>query len=217
MAASISVTTNAGALAVRYQDASAVYAQTLLKAMRQIERETIRGLKTSIGIVLRRRTGLMARRVRGRFTLAAGEPGAGGTIDLKVRSGAWYAKGHEQGATRTPTRAAHLAIPLFGLADARRFGEGRDASNRLTARKLIESPGTYGFSGTFTRNGVIFGRLLDHNDVVPMFALKRSITLSPRRPHQTTREIMAPRVRELLGDAVAEASQAVSTGREAAV
>lgn len=215
----VTVTTNAGALAIKYAQASSVYARTLLKAMRQVERETIVGLKTSIGVTLGRRTGLMARRVRGRFRLTEGQAGpgsAGATLDLRVRSTVWYMRGHEEGAVRTPKTSTHLAIPLFNRQTAGRFGEGRDASNRLKARDLIAAPGRYGFSGTFTRDGIIFGRLLDHDQIVPMFALRRSITLRARHPHALTRNFMAPRVRELLGAATDEATRELVGTRTAA-
>lgn len=222
MSVAIEIETNAGAIAVRYDQASAVFAQTLLRTMRQIERELKAGLRASIRATLNRRTGLMQRRVqtvkatRQTATARGWQVKDEADIELRVRSTAWYAPGHEEGAVRVPTSgAAHLAIPLLtSMQEARAFGEGKDASNRLKARDVIAAPGRYGFSGTFTRDGIIFGRLLDHDQIVPMFALRRSITLRARRPHRLAKEVMAPRVRELLGAAATEATQALTAGQE---
>lgn len=204
----------AGALAVRYDQASAVFATSLRRTMREIERELVRALRASIRASIGRVSGRLANKVSGKLTLQDD------TFALGVRSRAWYARGHELGAVRQPRRAAHLTVPLMGAENTRRgdlarWNDGTKKTSAFTARQVIESPGTYGFTGTFTRNGIIFGRLLDHDDVVPLFALRSSITLRPRRMHQDAREVMAPRVYALLGASVDEAVATMAApGRE---
>ena len=80
---------------------------------------------------------------------------------------------------------------------------------RYTARQLIESKGAVGgFTGTFFRNGVLFGS--NKGQVTPCSLWKSSVTL-PARPY------MVPGLAETRGDAekaLAAAMDAALAGRE---
>lgn len=95
--------------------------------------------------------------------------------DLVARVGTnvIYAKIHEYGGTIKPKHAQHLTIPL----DAAMTPSG---VARYKARDLISQPSIGGFKRTFFRNKVLFG--VKHNGrVVPVFALKKSVTIKEKR------------------------------------
>ena len=80
-----------------------------------------------------------------------------------------YARIQEYGGVIRPKNAAHLTIPI---------GEALTGNGvaRFTARQLIQSPGSYGYVGTFTRNKVIFGRR-ENKTFEPLFVLKDQVTI----------------------------------------
>jgi hypothetical protein len=88
--------------------------------------------------------------------------------DLKVAPGLRI---HEYGGTIHGK--PYLAIPI---------GEALTAQNkvaRFRARDLKANPSAYGYVGSFIRNGVIFG-VRGHGrtrEILPLFVLKRSVTL----------------------------------------
>lgn len=100
-------------------------------------------------------------------------------------STARYMRVQEHGGTITPTKSRFLTIPL----DAAKTGKG---VARFTARELFNNPSALGFQSAFVAKGVIFGvkgrqrsvggkrrSVLGLGEIVPLFALKRSITLKP--------------------------------------
>ena len=80
-----------------------------------------------------------------------------------------YGRIHEKGGTIRPKRARHLTIPL----PAALTGAG---VARFTASQVIANPGSFGYTGTFTRNKVIFGTR-GEGVVEPLFALKTQVTI----------------------------------------
>ena len=121
--------------------------------------------------VLHVRTGLL----RNSITVQPLEESAD-RIAGPVTANAPYAAIQEYGGTITPRTAQFLTIPigeaLTGVGVA-----------RFTAREIIGSPGLGGFKGTFFAKGVLFGSR-GAGDIVPLFALKRSVTL-PARPYMS--------------------------------
>ena len=113
-----------------------------------------------------------------------------------------YGAIQEHGGTIHAKNVANLTIPLDAVLTAAGVA-------RYTARQLIESKGAVGgFTGTFFRNGVLFGS--NKGQVTPLFALKSSVTL-PARPY------MVPGLAETRGDAekaLAAAMDAALAGRE---
>lgn len=209
----LDVTTNAGEIAVQYGEATKLIAAHALKTMRAVEREVIKTLKASIRNSIGRYSGRLLNKTRGRLKIDETTHG----ITLKVKSLQWYAPGHEHGAVRTPTRGAHMTVPMWGAANDQRgsmvrWGDGTRKTSAFSARDVIAAPGRYGFSGTFTRDGIIFGRLLDHDEILPLFMLKRSVPQRARWMHRSAREVVAPIVSGMLGISVGEALEALTHG-----
>jgi hypothetical protein len=82
-----------------------------------------------------------------------------------------YMRAQDQGATITPKASAHLAIPI-GAARTTTKGVAK-----FSARDLIGSPGSFGYTGTFVRNNIIFGARGEGQKPEPLFALKKRVTL----------------------------------------
>lgn len=83
-------------------------------------------------------------------------------------SKARYMRAHEKGAEIRPKRARFLTIPLDAV-------KTRGGVARFSARDVIARPGSFGYTGTFFRNHVLFGKRGDQ--AVPLFALKPAVTL----------------------------------------
>ncbi len=81
-----------------------------------------------------------------------------------------YMRAQDQGATLSPKSAAHLTIPI----GAARTPKG---VTRFTAREVISSPGSFGYTGTFVKNGIIFGSRGQGQKPEPLFALKQRVTM----------------------------------------
>lgn len=168
----IDLTTNAYELAGDLGAIPAMFAKRIVPTLERIgatlERD-VATTKITAGGILEPRTGNLRRalfhRVQGQGTTASVIVGA----DL---SKAPYGRVQELGGTIVPRRAAHLAIPLDAMLTAKGVA-------RMTAREVIANPFALGFSGTFTAKGVIFGKLPDQ--IVPLFALKSSVTLPARQ------------------------------------
>ena len=95
-----------------------------------------------------------------------------------------YAAIQNYGGTITPKNSTYLTIPL----DAALTPAG---VMRWSAREIISSPGQGGYTGTFFRNGVLFGKTA--GGIEPLFALKTSVTI-PARPY------MEPGLESVRGD-----------------
>jgi hypothetical protein len=78
----------------------------------------------------------------------------------------------EGGATITPKAARALAVPIGRMAN-------RHGAARYQAKDVKANPGLAGMSRTFVRNDVVLGETAG-GEVVPLFALRRSIVF-PRR------------------------------------
>lgn len=117
---------------------------------------------------------------------------------LEIRAGAkrFTAPILEKGATIVPTKAANLTVPLPFALDSRGL-------KLFSARDFLSSPGAFGYTGSFTRDGVIFGRLGDH--AVPLFTLKKQIRIEPRRFIQSVRDARHGWVTQQFNEAIAEA------------
>lgn len=87
-----------------------------------------------------------------------------------------YARIQELGGEIHAKNAANLTIPL----DAASYSSG---VARFSAREVIDNPSVAGMRSTFFAKGVLFGS--DGNSIVPLFALKPSVTL-PARPYMST-------------------------------
>jgi len=133
------------------------------------------------GEVLNRRTGMGQRSI---FYRVVDDPG-GNAIALYVGANlavAPYMRIHALGGTIRPKSGRYLAIPL----DAAKTASG---VARFSAREVIEDPASFGFSGTFFRNGILFGSRykrakvdgqsvqVEGGKVVPLFALKTSVQI----------------------------------------
>lgn len=104
-----------------------------------------------------------------------------------------YARIQEYGGTIKPKKAKFLAIPLNAVKTA--AGVARFSPREAAAA---------GYPHTFVRSGVLFGKQGDQ--VVPLFALRRSVTL-PARPYmRPALEAMRPKIEEGIRAAVAAAA-----------
>jgi phage gpG-like protein len=106
-----------------------------------------------------------------------------------------YAKAQEFGATIVPKKAQMLAIPL----DAAKTAAG-------VARFAPRDAPAAGYTSTFIRNGVLFGKTGDQ--VVPLFRLVHSVKI-PARP------FMRPALRELRPQIEAGLREAVASAAAA--
>lgn len=83
-----------------------------------------------------------------------------------------YMRAQDQGATITPKQAASLTIPI---------GAARTANGvaRFSARDVIGNPGSFGYVGTFVRDGILFGSKGKKERPVPLFILAKRVHLRP--------------------------------------
>lgn len=173
----LGISTNAGAVAIRFREAGPVMARHVLQAMRDIglhlqgvvRRDKLRGQ------ALNTRTGTLGRAIFSRVEVI-------GTQEIQTRVGADLAKAaygriQELGGTIRPKRARHLAIPIGAALTA-------SGVARMSARQFIQNPAALGFAGSFVSRsgraimGVRSGR---GAGVEPVFALANQVTLKPRR------------------------------------
>ena len=121
------------------------------------------------GQALKVRTGNLRRAVFHRV----GVTNIAGATDVYVVVGvdlrrAPYGRIHELGGTITPKKSKYLTIPLKAARTA-------NGVARFTARDLIANPGSFGYTGTFFRNAVLFGK--KGKSITPLFALKTSVKI----------------------------------------
>jgi hypothetical protein len=95
-------------------------------------------------------------------------------------SKAIYGNIQEHGGTVLPKKGQFLAIPLPAM-------QTRNGVSRGSAGDVKANPAAYGFVGTFVRKSVIFGKMEDKS-IIPLFALKKSVTLPARRYLELTLE-----------------------------
>lgn len=172
---SITIDTNARTVAARYSDAPKLVAATAVKVMNRIGlklhahllREELRG--GSIGV----RTGTLSRAAFYRVeTMGANE--------IVVRIGvslakAKYARIQNDGGVIKAVGGGYLTIPLQAARTAKGVA-------RFTARELLANPEAFGYSHAFIAKHTIFGRKgsgasVRNTSVVPLFALKKSVTI----------------------------------------
>lgn len=109
-----------------------------------------------------------------------------------------YARIHEFGGTVTARRTTYLTIPL-------RASLTPSGVSRYRARDLIAAPGLGGFTGTFFRNKILFGKT-SGGQPVPLFKLQRSVRI-PARPY--LRPALAERREDIVRAVSAELKKAV--------
>lgn len=81
-----------------------------------------------------------------------------------------YMRAHDKGAEIVPKRAANLTIPIGAAATAK-------GVTRFSARDVIANPGSFGYVGTFVRDGIIFGTKGKKERPVPLFILAKRVRL----------------------------------------
>jgi len=91
---------------------------------------------------------------------------------------------------------AHLTIPLEAIKTGRGLARGR-------ARDIISSPGSYGYAGTFSMQGIIFGKRGKDEPPEPLFLLRESVTLPPRPYAEPAAEQVRPEVESSVRRAMA--------------
>jgi hypothetical protein len=182
---------NAREIAVQLE-AKAKVGPTLLAALERVGARLHRDIvneKLSGGGILEPRTGNLKRAVFHRVEAVSDTLASVGLgFDLSI---APYGRIQELGGVITPKIGAALAIPLEAMQTAKGVARG-------TAREVKDNPEAFGYTGTFIRKGVIFGRLslygkltkdqarLAEGNIVPLFVLKTSVTLEAREPMQST-------------------------------
>lgn len=175
----------------------------LVRTMTRIAGELERVAKTQhlAGQDLDARSGNLRRAVFGRVGyLAGGYITAGVGVDLKK---AIYGRVHEFGGTIRAKNAAHLTIPLDAV-------QTRKGVARFTARDVITNPDAFGYTGTFVRNKIIFGKTEDR--IVPLFVLKDQVVIKPVGFLSGTVQEVAPKANQMVGEAVAKEFQRILDG-----
>lgn len=139
------------------------------------------------GGLVGRRTGNLARALIEVVTVT--DDGVTGELwpdEAKVAYGAIQ----EDGGTVIPKTSRFLTIPLEAMLTGVGVARG-------TARQVIDEPEAFGFAGTFFAKGMLFGRLggrargrqrgsSSQGSVIPLFALKTSVTIPGRHYLSTT-------------------------------
>ncbi len=165
----ITVTYEDHGLAVNLSRAPQVTTLQLQKWMTQVVEHLHAAVDRNIGDggLIGRRTGNLARALRDRVFID------GGTITGEVwpdPDKAPYGRIQEEGGTVIPKRARFLAIPLDAMLTGNKVARG-------TAAQVFQSPAAFGFLRVFVRNGVIFGTRGMRQSLIPLFALKSSVTI----------------------------------------
>ena len=195
------IETNAGALALQYQDAPKLIAANILKTLRDIglklvnvvQREHLSGQDVAV------RTGTLRRAVFSRVEID-GQNGALVRVGVDAAK-ALYGRVQEFGGTITPTRGSYLTVPL----DAAKTAGG---VARFTARQVKDTPEAFGYKSTFIHNGVIFGSR-GKNSIVPLFALKSSVRIEPKAYLRNTLVSQQAWIRDRVGLDVGDSVRAL--------
>ncbi|HTY53925.1 MAG TPA: HK97 gp10 family phage protein [Candidatus Binataceae bacterium] len=118
------------------------------------------------GNPLKQRTGELRNSIMSEVSATDGQ--AVGTIGTSVI----YARIQEFGGKISARSVANLTIPLAAAL-------GGDGVARFTARDLIANPAIGGFSGTFVRKQILFGKG-PKGAITPLFKLQPSVELPSR-------------------------------------
>ncbi|HUY27222.1 MAG TPA: hypothetical protein VMV27_07345 [Candidatus Binataceae bacterium] len=167
------------------------------KTMRELQMQTVQAAKDAY-----RSSGLHSRTANLINSIQPGRFSADESrVEAEVVAGGgemFYARMQEYGGTVTPKNSRFLTIPL----DAAKTPMG---VGRWSARTIIADPSAGGYTGTFFKKGVLFGKR--GHEVVPLFALKSSVAIPGRafmRPALT-------RMRPIIYDRLSEAVRAAIT------
>ena len=184
------------ALIARLGATSAKVMKRLGLAMRKLQYDLVQAARDENRAVLHQRTGnLIGSILPGTFDQSDTK------IEATVVAGGgenFYARIQEYGGTIVPKNVSFLTIPLDAAKTASGVG-------RWSAREIIEDPSIGGYSGTFFKHGVLFGKTPD--GITPLFALKSSVTL-PSRPYMRPALLkMRPQIETELAAAIAEGLQ----------
>jgi len=181
----------------------AVLQKYLLKGMEKVGQGLERHVKTQklSGQALKARTGNLRRAIFHKVGAVANDVIGVVGVDLAK---AKYGRIQELGGVIRPKKSKHLTIPL----DAAKTGNG---VARFTARDVISSPGSYGYVGTFTRNNIIFGKQ-DGGGIVPLFALKTSVTIRAVGYLKSTVEEKMSWIKQTLMDSIAAGVKEMNGG-----
>jgi hypothetical protein len=187
-------------LQVQLQQASATTQLAFQKAMRDITAYAHRILAQNMGDggFIGVRTGMMRRAIKEEVTVDAS--GMTGRVYLDPAMGRYFDI-QETGGTIMPTNAQFLTIPLAAMLTGSGVARG-------TARDVFATPQAFGFQSTFIAHGVIFGvetggaKAL--GTVVPLFALKASVTIPGTHYLQQTLDQILGWIQQRLEDATGE-------------
>lgn len=162
----------------------------LVDAFRRVSLMVERDLKANIsGRYLKVRTGRLRASIGNRVDMT--EEGLEGVIGSGVRSGerVKYADIHETGGTITARRAKYLTIPTeYALTRA-------GVTKRISARD---------FEDTFVRQGIIWQKQ-GKRKIVPLFILKKSVTIPARKYMSKTLEQDKDRILKMMLDTIRRA------------
>lgn len=154
-----------------------------------IRREQLSGQKLQV------RTGMGRRSIFHRVVTEA--PNGATLVVGSDLTQARYMRAQEKGATITPKNSRFLTIPLDAAKTARR------GVAKFTARELFDNPAAFGYRSAFIAKGVIFGSKAK-GAIVPLFALKRSVTLKPVGYLADTASSQEPWIRAQFEDGIRE-------------
>lgn len=200
-----------GGLSVNVSQAPQATPIVLQKWMTRVVQHVHQAVARNIGDggLIGRRSGNLARAIVDLVTVTSdGATGAVWPDPAKAPYGAIQ----ESGGTIVPTRAQALAIPLPAMLTGNGVARG-------TAAQVRDNPAAFGFKATFIPKGhdVIMGTLLGSGsrpkglkghagDIVPLFALKPSVTIPGRHYLDITlrQELtwIADQLEQLTGDIV---------------
>lgn len=194
----LTIDTNAGAIALKYADAPNLVATSVTKIFNRVGQRVFADLVRNKlrGGVIGVRTGNLSRAAFWRVEVM-------GTSEILVRVGvavekAKYARVQDKGGTITPKHGQYLTVPL----EAAQTGKG---VARFTARQLFERPEAFGYTSAFIHKGVVFGvkgnkrSKTNIGTVVPIFALKRTVTIKAHQFIAATLRDSVPIVQQELG------------------
>ena len=199
----LSVTTNAGEIALRYQEAWRLYAGTIAPALRRATLLVLRKVRTEKivpGGVITPRTGTLRRATAHWVDVDPDAREGVGHVGVDLNK-AIYGRLLELGGVITPKKAKNLTIPLEPALTAAGVA-------RVTARQFIENPGTLGFARAFVRKGgtTILGAKTD-GTVEAVFALKKRVEIAPRRYLTDSLAECRPDIVQIFGDGVSEVTR----------
>jgi len=207
----LSVTTNAGEIAIRYQEAWRLFSGTLVPALRKaalLVQRKVRMEKIRDGNPITSRTGHLRQSIFTNVQVDA-EAREGVAIIGSDRAKVVYGRILELGGVITPKTAKNLTIPLEPALTAAGVA-------RVTARQFIANPGTLGFERAFMRRGgtTILGAKKD-GTVQAVFALKKRVEIAPRRYLTDALAECRPDIVTIFGDGVSDVTRKLTDDDDA--